>query len=82
MIKIPLGPFKDFGAYTAHVTKPKAEGETSTSVVIEKTLVALNKIGIPVTHNRETEKINKRIHYNFSDIKKLINEDPEPKPQF
>ncbi len=84
VIKFPFGPFKDFDAYMAHITKPKAEGETLTSVGIDKILVALNKIGIliPVTHSKETEKIKKRIYHRSTDIENLIYKDPKPNSRF
>ena len=84
VIKIPFGPFKDFDAYMAHRTKPKAEGETLTSVSIYKTPAVRNRIGIliPVTRSKEAEKIKKRIYHRFTGIENLVYEDPEPKPQF
>jgi len=84
VIKIPFGPFKDFDAYMAHMTKPKAEGKTVTSVSIYKILAVLNRIGvlIPVTRSKEAEKIKKRIYHTFTGIEKLIYEESEPKPQF
>ncbi|MBE0512824.1 hypothetical protein IBX38_07220 [Candidatus Bathyarchaeota archaeon] len=73
------------GSYDQYLlTLPKAFGETLTSVGIDKILIALNKIGIliPVTDIKEAEKIKKRIYHRFSDIEKLIYEDPKPKTQF
>ena len=73
------------GRYDQYLlTLPKAFGETLTSVGIDEILIALNKIGIlvPVTDIKEAEKIKKRIYRRFSDIEKLIYEDPKPKPQF